>query len=211
MDDTQTDAIYETRLELLDFVVAVFADAPDREFVAELLDGDVELPDDEVEPALDRGFQNVERFRERHAEESLDEVVDHLETEYTRVFVGPRPLVLPHETYYREDTDFIGEGLATVEESYAAAGWKPPEDYGEENDHVAVEATFLRNLVRRQFDGERPAVGFERVFIDEHLREWIDDFRDDVYEETDEPLFRAGADVLLGAVDFEEELVSQLA
>lgn len=210
MSDTQTAAIYETRLELLDFVIAVFADAPDSEFVSELLEGDIELPDDEIEPTLDQGFENVERFRQQYTDRPLDEVVDHLEAEYTRVFVGPRPPVLPHETTYRDDTDFIGQGLAEVEESYAAAGWTPPSDYGEENDHIAVEATFLRNLIQRQYDGERPAVGFERVFIEEHLQKWVDMFREDVYEETDEPLFRAGADVFVGAVTFEDEVVSQI-
>jgi TorA maturation chaperone TorD len=208
MDDT---SLYDARIELVDFVVEVFWDVPSEEFLATLLAGEVETPDESVSPALDEGLSTLERFVEEYAGADLETVKHQLDAEYTRLFVGPRPPVLAHETYYRDDTDYMGEGLAEVQASYSAAGWAPPEDYGEEDDHVAVELAFVRNLIARQREGTEEAYGFERVFVEQHLDEWIDEFVADVERETDEPLYLAGAGVLRGLVEFERELIAQLS
>ncbi|QCJ46030.1 molecular chaperone [Haloprofundus sp. MHR1] len=207
MDDA---AVYDARLELLDFVVEVFWDVPDESFLSNLLGDGLQLPDAEVNESLDEGFDLLRQFVADNEGRDPAAVRDELAREYTRVFVGPRPPVLAHETYYREDTDFIGEGLARVEASYGAAGWKPPEEYGEENDFIAVELAFLRYLVERQYHGAEEAFGYERVFLDEHLSAWHEAFVDDVLDETEEPLFRAAALVFDGLVEFEDELVAQM-
>jgi TorA maturation chaperone TorD len=207
MDDS---AIYDARTELVDFVIEVFWDVPDREFVERLLADEVTVPDQRVNDALDDGFETLTQFVEANRGRDVDDVVEELEVEYTSVFVGPRPPVLPHESYYRDDTDYLGQGLADVEASYAAAGWNPPEDYAEENDFVAVELAFLRWVIGRQATGAEEAFGYERVFLDEHLTTWVDDFVADLLEETDNELFRAAALVLQGLVEFEDELVAQM-
>ncbi|MFW5938880.1 MAG: TorD/DmsD family molecular chaperone [Halolamina sp.] len=207
MDDND---VYDARIELVDFVIEVFHDTPDEAFVERLLDGELQTPADEVNGHLDAGFAALERFVEENQGREPAEVANELATEYTAVMVGPRPNVLPHETFYREDTEFIGEGLANVEASYGAAGWSPPEEYGEENDHIAVEFAFLRTLIERQRAGMDETVGFERVFLDEHLLEWIEQFADHIPEETDESLFIAGAEIAAGTAAFEDEIVAQL-
>lgn len=204
-----TTALYDARIELLDFAIDAFGDVPSAEFLSEVRAG-VTVPDDEVHPSLDAGFDALERFVQENADRPVDDLQEELTIEYTRLFVGPRPVVVAHETHYRDDTEFIGEGLADVEEAYAAAGWKPPEDYPEENDFVAVELGFLRNLVRRQRDGQEEAFGYERVFLDEHLLTWVDDLAADVREETDEDLYLAAAGVAEGLVAFEDELAAQM-
>lgn len=203
-------AVYDARIELIDFLIDVFWDVPDEEFVAALLGDDVALPDAEINESLDDGFAELQEFVRRNEDRSVEAVYDGLEVEYTRVFVGPRPPVLAHETYYREDTEFIGEGLAEVEASYGAAGWNPPEEYGEESDFVAVELAFLRHLVDRQRAGAEEAFGYERVFFDEHLLTWSDAFVEDLLDETDEPLFRAAALIFGGLVEFDDELAAQM-
>ncbi|UPV73769.1 molecular chaperone TorD family protein [Halorussus limi] len=207
MDETE---LYAARIEIIDYAIDTFWDAPRESFVANLLEGDVRIPGDEVNPALDEGFAELERFVDANEGREVGAVRDELATEYTRVFVGPRPPVLAHETYYREDADFLGEGLAEVSASYAAAGWSPPEEYPEEDDHLAVELAFLRYLVDRQRRGDEETFGFERVFLDEHLLQWVEAFADDVLAETDEPLYRAGAKVAAGFAEFEDELVAQM-
>ena len=204
------NAVYDARIELVDFVIEVFHDTPDEAFVERLLNGEIETPGDEVNDYLDAGFAALERFVEENEGKDPEAVANDLAIEYTRIMVGPRPDVLPHETFYREDTEFIGEGLADVEASYGAAGWNPPEEYGEENDHIAVEFAFLRNLIQRQRAGADETVGFERVFLDEHLLTWLEAFTDHIAEETDEELFVAGAYVAAGTAAFEDEIVAQL-
>lgn len=206
MDELQ---IYDARLELADFVTEVFRDVPSEEFVAKLLGDEVELPDDSINDPMDEGFQMLTDWREDNADRDTEEVCEELTEEYTRTFVGPRPPVLPHETMYRDDTEFIGEGLAEVEASYSAAGWPLPEEYPEENDFIAVEMAFLRHLIERQRDGDEETVGFERVFLNEHLNHWIDDFVADVREEGDEGLYLAAALICQGLVEFENTIAAQ--
>lgn len=207
MDD---DAIYAARTELVDYCIECFWDVPNEEFVEHLLSGELQVPTKSVNEDLDEGFRLLESFVEDARDSDLETVCDRLETEYTRVFVGPRPPVLAHETYYRDDVDFLGKGLATVEASYAAAGWTPPENYGEENDFVAVELAFLRHLIDRQRQGDEETFGYERVFLDEHLLHWSDEFVADLHEHTDEPFYRAAGHIFAGFVEFEDELVAQL-
>ncbi|SHG73511.1 TorD/DmsD family molecular chaperone [Halobaculum gomorrense] len=204
-------AVYDARIELIDFPIEVFHDTPSREFLDRLLSGDVRVPEDHVNDHLDAGFDHVRAFVEANADADRDELYADVKQKYTTVFVGPRPPVLLHETYYRDDTDFIGQGLAEVESSYSAAGWQPPEEYGEENDFVAVELAFLRWLVDKQRQGMEEAFGYERVFLDTHLTTWVEAAVDDVHEETDNDLFLAAAEILLGLVEFEDEIVAQVA
>ena len=202
--------LHAARVELVDFVIEVFWDVPDRAFVERLLGEAVVLPSDPVNAPMDEGFAMLRRWREANRGRPADEVREELKSEYTELFVGPRPPVLPHETYYRDDTDFIGEGLAKVEASYSAAGWSPPEEYPEENDFVAVELAFLRHLVDVQRQGREETFGYERVFLDEHLTEWVDPFLADLREEADPGLFLAAGLVFAGLVEFEDELIAQV-
>lgn len=208
MDD---DAVYQARLALCDFLIEVFWDVPTEPFIEGLFEDKVSLPTDEkINEPLDEGFSLLASFCEDNRDRPANTVQNELKTEYTRVFVGPRPPVLAHETYYRDDTEFIGEGLAEVEESYSATGWNPPEDYGEENDFIAVELAFLRHLISRQRAGATEAFGYERVFLDEHLLQWAEDCAVNVREETDTRLYLAGASLFEGLVAFEDELTAQM-
>jgi len=207
MDDQE---LYASRLELVDFLIEALHDVPDEEFVADLLSGDLEVPEDEVNVPLDHGFDELRAFVDENADREPAAVRDELEREYTRVFVGPRPPVVAHETYYRDDMDYLGEGLAKVEASYGAAGWSPPEDYPEEDDFVAVELAFLRHLIDRQRRGAEEAVGFERVFLDEHALQWVEPFVTDLRDLTDSRFFVAVASIYEGVLRFEDELVAQM-
>jgi len=53
MDD---NAVYEARLELVDFVIEVFHDTPDEAFIERLLTGEVAMPGEAVNDHLDAGF-----------------------------------------------------------------------------------------------------------------------------------------------------------
>jgi TorA maturation chaperone TorD len=203
-------ALYESRLELVDFLIEALHDAPEESFVRTLLDGDLRTPDDSVNDPLDRGFDELRTFADEHQAHDVDTVVDALEQEYTRLLVGPRPPIVAHETYYREDTDYLGEGMAEVEASYGAAEWAPPDRYPEEPDFVAIELAFLRYLIDRQRQGADEAVGFERVFLDEHALTWVDPFVAELREETNSRLYVAAADIYEGVLRFEDELVAQL-
>lgn len=207
MDD---DAIYAARIELVDFLIEALWNPPTEEFVESLLSGEIRFPTEGIDDDLDAGFERLRAFIDANEGRPVEEVQTELNREYTRIFVGPRPPVTAHESYYREDMDYLGKGKAMVESSYGAAGWKPPESYPEEADYVAVELAFLRRQIERQRTGAEEAFGYERVFLDEHLDAWVDDFVEDVLEKTDNGLYRAGALVFEGLVEFEDDIVAQM-
>lgn len=204
------EEIYAARLELIDFLIEALWDTPGEEFVENLLSGEIRTPES-VDDDLDTGFEKLRAFIGKNERRDVESVQRELKREYTRVFVGPRPPVTAHESYYREDMDYLGKGKAEVEASYAAAGWNPPESYPEEADHVAVELAFLRHLVGRQRAGAEEAVGYERVFLDEHMTRWIDACGADVTEYADSDFYEAVGHLLVGVVDFEAELAGQMA
>lgn len=204
------DAVYTARLDLADFLIETFWETPSEPFIEGLFDDSVRLPDGGINEPLDEGFALLAEFIENNRSGPIEAVQDELTIEYTRVFVGPRPPVLAHETHYRDDTEFIGQGLAAVQESYAGAGWSSPDAYGEEDDFIAVELAFLRNLIARQRKGAEEAFDYERVFLDEHLLRWADSFAEDVRAETDATLYWAAAAIFEGFVAFEDELVAQM-
>lgn len=202
--------LHTARIEIVDFLIEVFWDVPDEDFIERLVTDGIQVPEDSVNDRLDEGFELLRAWRDDVQDEPIDELHDQIEREYTDLFVGPRPPILPHETYYRDDTEFIGDGLAEIEASYAGAGWSPPEEYPEENDFIAVELAFLRALIEWQADGREEAYGYERVLLDEHLFEWVDPFIADLREEADPGLFLAAGLIFGGLVTFEDELVAQL-
>ncbi|MFC4438287.1 MULTISPECIES: TorD/DmsD family molecular chaperone [Natrialbaceae] len=202
-------ALYDARLELVNFLIDAFADVPTDEFVETILQ-ELAFPEESVSEELDRGFDQLEAFVAANRDRDPTTVQSDLEREFTRLFVGPRPQVLAHETYYREDTDFRGAGRAKVTASYDAAGWSPSAEYPEENDYIAVELAFLRCLVRRQRNGDEGAFGYQRVFHEEHLSEWTDDLVADVRDRSQEPFYEAVATILEGYLAFEEEISVQM-
>ncbi|WP_122088366.1 TorD/DmsD family molecular chaperone [Halalkalicoccus subterraneus] len=204
------EEIYAARLELVDFLIEALWDAPSEEFVGTLLSGEIRTPES-VDEDLDTGFEELRTFVEENEGRDVAAVQRELNREYTRVFVGPRPPVMAHESYYREDMDFLGTGKAEVEASYGAAGWTPSEDYPEEGDFVAVELAFLRHLIERQRRGAEEAFGYERVFVEEHMTHWIDDCADDIIEYADGAFYEAVGHLLAGVVEFEAELAGQMA
>jgi putative dimethyl sulfoxide reductase chaperone len=207
MDDEE---IYAARIELVDFLIEALWNPPSEEFVGELLSGEIRTPES-VDETLDAGFGKLRSFIEENEGRPIEEVRTELKREYTRVFVGPRPPVTAHETYYREEMNYLGRGKSEIEASYGAAGWSPPEDYPEEADFVAVELAFLRWLIERQRRGAEEAFGYERVFLEEHLTRWIDDCAGDVVEYADGEFYEAVGHLLEGVVEFEAELAGQMA
>lgn len=204
------DEIYAARLELIDFLIEALWDTPSEEFVENLLSGAVRTPES-VGDELDTGFAKLRNCIEESDDRESEAVQTELKREYTRIFVGPRPPVTAHESFYREDMDFLGTGKAEVEASYRAAGWQPPESYPEEADYIAVELAFLRWLIERQRRGIEETFGYERVFLEEHLRHWIDDCAADITEYANTEFYEAVGHLLSGVIEFEYELAGQMA
>lgn len=190
-EDTQTDDA--TLAQLYDLLSGLLADAPDEETVATLAEGP--LPDPNIAPneRLERGIEALAEWGQTVSNPAAE--AERLGAEFTRLFVGPRPKLQIHESYYEDD--FLGEPLAAVTQTFNQLGIAPAPDLKEEADHAAVELAALRELTAEQSDRKR-------IFLAEH-GEWFEELGDDIKEATEEPFFTAVADMTAGLVSFDAE------
>jgi TorA maturation chaperone TorD len=101
--------------------------------------------------------------------------VEELRAEHARLFVGPaEPPAPPYESVYRDGDDgpgrVLGPSTRDVVNWYQEFDLRLDPDWSDLPDHLATELEFAALLVDR---GEMAAC--ER-FLDEHLRQWFDDF-----------------------------------
>lgn len=187
--DTQTDDA--TLAQLYDLLAGVLADAPDEATVRTLAEGP--LPDPDIAPnrRLEQGLDALAAWAESVSDPAAE--ATQLGAEFTTLFVGPRPQLQIHESYY--EGDFLGEPLAAVTQTFNQLGIAPADDLKEEADHAAVELAALRELTLEEADRKR-------IFLDQH-GEWFADLADDIKETTDEPFYEAIADMVAGLIAFD--------
>jgi len=187
--DTQTDV--GTLAQLYDLLAGALSDPPDERTVETLAEGP--LPDPGIAPneQLQAGLETLAAWSESVTDPG--EEAERLTAEFTRLFVGPRPKLQIHESYYEDD--YLGEPLAAVTETYETLGIAPAPDLKEEADHAAVELAALRELTVENEAGKQR-------FLERH-GDWFADLGADISAATDEAYFTAIADMVSGLVAFD--------
>lgn len=190
--DDPAESERQTIAALYEFCAGVLADPPGTDAVEHIVS--VGVPEPQVAPndQLARGFELLDRWR--LSVDDPDDAASALERSHTRLFVGPRPTLQIHESYYGDD--YLGKPLARVQGSYAELGIEPAPDLREEADHAAVELAALAVLTRRE--AEDPTD--KEWFLREHGW-WFDDLAADVDEAAaDESDFYRGVGAIVGGL-----------
>ena len=153
----------------------------------------------------------------------IEESVEDLEVEYTRLFVGPdRVLCPPYESVYREDVSELERGLlmgpSTVEVAkwYNSMGLRLKEDFKDLPDHIAVELEFMHYLCREELRAldEGDAGRAKRLrenqkrFFEKHLYMWVPMFVSRIFENTDSEFYKLAALLLKQFIEEEKEYFS---
>jgi len=183
--------------DLYAFVSGVLADPPDEAAVRRL--SDEQFPRDASPQALANGFRTLERWQSEIGDEPPAETADRLRKVHTRLFVGPRPRMQIHESWYADD--FLGEPLAAVRSTYRDLGVEEPTDLREEPDHAAVELAALEMLAR---DG---ADGYRQAFYSVHGW-WLPTLAGDLKEMSDDTFYEAVGWILEGVLEADAYLLS---
>ncbi|AUX09566.1 chaperone protein TorD [Halalkaliarchaeum desulfuricum] len=186
----------DTLAELYRFVSGVLADPPTPEAIEEFQAGALPEPADLPDGPLRDGFVSLRKWA--NGVDDTAEAAAELEREHTRLFVGPRPSLQIHESYYADD--YLGEPLAAVKGTYAGLGIHPSEDLKEEADHAAVELAALAVLSRRE--GESP--DDKRLFLRDHGW-WFPALAEDLRETAESEFYHAVGDIVDGLVRFDAE------
>ena len=187
----------ETTGELADlyaFLSRVIADPPDEASVERL--ANERFPREASPQALANGFRLLRDWQK--SVDDPEETADELRRVHTRMFVGPRPKLQIHESWYADD--FHGEPLAAVKRSYRDLGIQPTADLREEADHAAVELAALEMLARSN-DEE-----YRRAFLAAHGW-WLPALAEDVRAKAEEPFYEAVGWVLDGVLEADTYLL----
>jgi TorA maturation chaperone TorD len=163
---------------------------------------------------LDAALRAFEALTRELAPDEPYGTADTLEVEYTRLFLGPGPAVVPpYESVYvdREDADVPGSlwGRTTlaVRDAYRQAGLAPRPG-PEPPDHLAAELEFIAYLSQAEgsalADGEPQAAERMRErrtrFLAAHLRRWAPEVAAKTAREAKHPLYEAASRLLQAVV-----------
>ncbi|WIV66677.1 TorD/DmsD family molecular chaperone [Natrialbaceae archaeon AArc-T1-2] len=172
---TDTDRTNELA-DLYGFCSSVIADPPDERATERLVAE--EFPREASPQALENGFRLLGTWQS--GVDDPADAAEKLRRIHTSLFVGPRPRMQAHESWYADD--YLGEPLAAVKRSYRDLGIRPTDQLREEADHAAVELAALETLAR---DG---ADEYRRAFLLAHGW-WIPQLATDVQELADDPFY----------------------
>ncbi len=111
-------------------------------------------------------------------------LIDELEIEYNRLFVGPgHVLCPPYESVYRKDRPPLERGLVMgpsvvdVQRRYLEAGLQKSKDYKDLPDHIAVELEFMHYLCLKEAEEMNENwVKMQRDFLRMHIKPWYREF-----------------------------------
>ena len=122
----------------------------------------------------------------RLGEEFSAEDPESLLVDYTRLFLGPGPIVAkPYGSVWLDgENTLMGDSTMAVQRPYHEGGFEIDEDFRELPDHIAAELEFLYLLIYRENEGHRngdtealkAAAGLRKRFLDEQLGLWIGPF-----------------------------------
>ena len=116
--------------------------------------------------------------------ENVEEEIEDIEVEYTRLFLGSPPIKAvcsPYESYWKQNT-IMGSPVENLSRLFNEFGLEISKDYVDLPDHVSVELEFMfiinKMIVNSINANEKNEVNnlllVKRKFVDEHL-DWIND------------------------------------
>lgn len=197
------------RRDLYRFLSAAFLEAPGSEFLQPLREASfLDALEAAFSPAL------VEPLRQyAAAETSLEDLARQARQEFMNLFKVPgAQYVTPYESVFRDTREINGEPVGgllmgpsarAVQQWYRLAALEIAEEYQDLPDHIGLELHYLAFLCEKEQEFERDGQGdklrrareMQRDFLKAHVCSWINLLAKKIGDKTDEPLYRAVADM----------------
>jgi TorA maturation chaperone TorD len=185
-----------------------------KELTPELLR---QIKDPQLKGVLsDLGVKIGDEFFTRPEEELLEE----LAVEYTRLFLGPGKHISPHESIHHErgDADWgrhWGADTVKFKKFVETLGLK----FKDENrltripDHISVEFEMMQKVIEKEAEewekgskeGALYILKAEKMFIEDHLIQWIPQFCEKVISVAEQSFYREMAKITKSFVEYEKE------
>jgi len=197
-----------------------FHATPDRRLIGALAKDDLfaEAPFGGAQPDTTAGLALLRAWSQANRGGISAEALSALRAEYTRLFIGPGPVVAPpwESVYFHDERLLFQRETFRVRAWYARYGLTAPNLHGEPDDHIGLELSFLSHLAtlalqaiqahdQGRFD---EALDAQRRFAAEHVFRWGPGWCSRVEANSGSDFYRGLALVTRGALS---ELSAQLA
>ena len=194
--------------------------APDREWLDALVKDDIfaESPFGDAQPDTKAGLTLLRAWNRANRDGISDAALETLQAEYTRLFIGPGPVLAPpwESVYFSEERLLFQRETFQVRAWYARFELTVPNLHREPDDHIGLELSFLSHLATlalqaiQAHDQERfdEALEAQRRFAAEHVFRWGPGWCSRVDANSGSDFYRGLALVTRGALS---ELSVQLA
>jgi TorA maturation chaperone TorD len=147
-----------------------------------------------------------------------NDLVEDMAVEYTRLFLGPGKHIPPNESIFheREDGDwgrFWGASTVEVKKFIETAGLTYRDDFTDMPDHISVEFEFMQKIIVKEKDewnevnrdGALYCLKMEKMFIDDHLIQWVPRFCNEVIYDAELAFYSEMAKITRSFIEFEKE------
>lgn len=211
MVDARMTEMAETamaRANIYGLLTAAFRVEPSSSFLTRLKDPEI------LGVFEGLGISLGEDFRDSPNEQLRED----LAVEFTRLFLGPRGHISPHESLHTDrasggNADLWGAETVKVKRFMEAAGLTVDDSFTGMPDHISAEMEFMQQLTTKEAEAWTEAdeefatniLKIEKRFYDEHLSQWVARFCDKVIETSEHPFYQGIGDVTKGFLEYEGE------
>ena len=202
--------LLDFRQEYYRFFVLLFSNEPSADQLKGLSNGIANRIEaaHNLNPLLAQGWEEFERYLNAAPD---DQLVESVQDEYTRLFVGPHALeVNPYESFYFTGR-LMDRPLANVRSFLKSVGLEKRPGYAEPDDFLAFELDVMRWLAGKQASSADPETESEWLeqqaqFLKQHLLIWGPACARDIENARGAAFYRAAAILLRGFLDMERTL-----
>jgi len=169
---------------LFNLLGKAFYAAPNREWLDALVKDDIfaESPFGDAQPDTKAGLTLLRAWNRANRDGISDVALETLQAEYTRLFIGPGPVVAPpwESVYVSEERLLFQRETFQVRAWYARFDLTVPNLHREPDDHIGLELSFvahlaelaLRAIQAQEQERFQEALEAQRRFLAEHLLRW---------------------------------------
>jgi TorA maturation chaperone TorD len=197
---------------LLNVLGMVLFQYPDEDLLSSVFDEEMfsDVPFAGEHPDVISGSSLLCSWLSENKQKSKDELLNLIQADYTRLFIGPgKVLAPPYESvHFSLDRLMFQKETLQVRQWYAQFGLQSEKIYNEPDDHIGLEMIFMAHLAAQaasaveQDDGDtlNRMLKAQHDFASKHLFRWAFKWCDQVWEQAQTDFFRGIAQITRGSL-----------
>ena len=125
--------------------------------------------------------------------------LEHLEVDFSKLFVGPYQLSAPPygSVYLEIERKMMGDSTQDVRNRYREAGLDTAKTFKDAPDHISAELEFMYYLIFKEIEAlsnsnTETAIGFiqkQKSFLEDHLMVWVPEFANNIVGNAENPFY----------------------